>query len=88
METTFTELVIKSPFLLVKGFLMGFMQGRGESFPYFFHRKAGITRETLGEMLRELFAFDSHTHICLPDHVINEFELALKNVEPIIKATV
>jgi len=51
MSTPFTELIIKAPFMLVKGFLLGFMHGRNESFDYFFYRKAGIRRETLTDQI-------------------------------------
>lgn len=78
----FYELVIQSPFLLIKGFLMGFMYGRGPEFPYFFHRKAGIRRETLGEVIREYLSLDNYTHLCLPEKVVPDFVAALERAEP------
>jgi hypothetical protein len=84
MSVKYSEIIINAPFLLVKGFLMGFMHGREESFGYFFHRKAGIRRETVGEMLRKLLHFESHTHLCLPVVVLSSFKAALKRAEPVL----
>jgi len=88
MRATYYELIIRSPFLLVKGFLMGYMHGRDESFKYFFHRKAGIRRETLGEILKEYLTMDNYTHLCLPENVVDNFITALKRAEPTIGSTV
>jgi hypothetical protein len=81
MKTSYSELVIKAPFLLVKGLLLGFMHGRDETFNYFFDRKAGVRRETLGEMFRELMELDTHTYLCLPNHVIADFMKMIENIE-------
>lgn len=88
MGVQYYELIIRSPFLLVKGFLMGYMHGRGESFKYFFHRKAGIRRETLGEVLKEYLTMDNYTHLCLPENVAEHFVSALRGAEPTIGCTV
>ncbi|RMF60790.1 MAG: hypothetical protein D6748_03205 [Calditrichaeota bacterium] len=88
MATTYTELIIKAPFLLVKGLLLGFMYGRGEEFPYFFHRKTGIRRETVGEIVRELLVLDTHTFLCLPDAVVDEFAEVVKKAEPVVQCKV
>jgi hypothetical protein len=82
MSNQFTELIIKAPFLFVKGFLMGFMHGRKETFDYFFHRKSGIRRETLGELVKELLAIDSYTDLCLPSSIVGEFEESLHRIDP------
>lgn len=88
MSTVYTELVIKAPFLLVKGFLLGYLQGQNTTFPYFFHRKAGIRRETLGDLVRELLDLDCHTHLCVPEEKLPEFVAALGNVQEVIPMTV
>ncbi len=88
MKQTYYELVIQSPFLLIKGFLMGFMYGRGEEFPYFFNRKAGIRRETLGEVIKEYLSLDNYTHLCLPENIVPEFETALEKAHPKIGVTI
>ncbi len=82
MKNSYSELIIKAPFILVKGFLMGFMYGREKNFDYFFHRKSGIRRETMGELFRELFELDCHTYLCLPNNVIDDFIDALEKAEP------
>ena len=81
MSTQFSEVIINAPFLLIKGFLMGYMQGAKSDFEYFFHRKHSIKREGVGELMRELFHVECHTHICLPNEIIPAFSAALHNVE-------
>ncbi|MBN1482312.1 hypothetical protein EH223_08925 [candidate division KSB1 bacterium] len=81
MSTQFSEVIIKAPFLMVKGFLMGYMQGAKKDFEYFFHRKHSIKRESMGELMRELFHVECHTHICLPTDIFPDFQQALHNVE-------
>ena len=81
MSTKFSEVIINAPFMLVKGFLMGYMQGTNKDFEYFFHRKHNIERESMGELMRELFHVECHTHICLPTDIIPEFQESLQNVE-------
>jgi hypothetical protein len=81
MSTPFSQVIINAPFLMVKGFLMGYMQGSKKDFEYYFHRKHAIKRESMGELMRELFHVDCHTHICLPTPIIPGFQQALHNVE-------
>ena len=59
MQKSFSELVIEGQFVLVKGFIMGFLHGSDQEFDYFFHRKHGIRRETFKEFIKELFEFES-----------------------------
>jgi hypothetical protein len=88
MSNQFTELIIKAPFLFVKGFLLGFMHSRNLNFDYFFHRKSGIKRETLGEHVKELLAIDCYTDLCLPNDIVNDFEKSLKQIDPGIGVTI
>ena len=88
MSNTFFKVVIYCPFLLVKGFLLGLMEGSGKDFPYYFHRKVGIERETLGEYVRKVLHMECHTHVCLPQNKIPEFKQALEHVREKIDATV
>lgn len=76
MSTSFSEIVIEGPFMLVKGFLLGFLSGKSADNPYFFHRKSGIKRETLKEFLKELFELDNYVHLCLRSDLVKEFEKA------------
>lgn len=78
MQKSFSELVIEGQFILVKGFILGFMHGSDHEFDYFFHRKSGIRRETLKEFIKELFEFENHVHVCLENNVVPKF---LKAVE-------
>ena len=88
MSTPFTELIIKAPFMLVKGFLLGFMHGRNESFDYFFHRKAGIRRETLTEKVKEVLSLENYTELCLPSSVVDNFIGAIEKIDPSLQISV
>ena len=66
MEKTFSEIVIEGPFILVKGFLIGFRSAM-DPFDYFFHRKAGIRRETLRDVMVDLFELENLVHVCVEE---------------------
>jgi hypothetical protein len=78
MPSAFSEVVIEGPFMLVKGFLMGYLAGSGKSFEYFFHRKAGIRQETLKDMLKGLFDFENYVHLCIESRVVGNFTAAVE----------
>ena len=80
----YSELVLSTPFLLCKGFLMGFMNGRGEQFNYFFPRKKSVRKESIGELIREALDLDCHTHLCLPNYVLETFKNSVRQAEPVI----
>ena len=81
MQKSFSELVIEGQFVLVKGFIMGFLHGSDQEFDYFFHRKHGIRRETFKEFIKELFEFESHVHVCLDNNIIPKFLKAIEKSE-------
>jgi hypothetical protein len=76
MSIPFSEIVIEGPFMLVKGFLLGFLSNKTVDNPYFFHRKAGIKRDTLRDFLKELFELDNYAHLCLRSDLVEEFKSA------------
>ena len=78
MHKSFSEIVIEGQFVLVKGFIMGFLHGSNQEFDYFFHRKHGIRRETFKEVIKELFEFESHVHLCLDNNVVPKFLQAIE----------
>lgn len=78
------ELVIEGPFLLVKGFLCGFASAYDEGVSYFFHRKSGIRRETMMELVKEWFEFENYVHLCLDAEYVNSFT---KQVEKVSEQT-
>jgi len=84
MEKAYTELVIAGPFALVKGFLMGFRCGMGTEFGYFFHRKSGIRRDTLAELVKEVLDMDNYVHLCLENDVLDRFRKAVEKTRPLI----
>jgi len=79
MEKKFVELVIEGPFILVKGFLMGFIEGLNEKPVYFFSRRSGIRTETLGEAVKEWLGFENLVHLCLEEPFASKFAKAIKN---------
>ncbi len=84
MQAKFTELVVSGSFALVKGFLLGFKGGTGTDFSYFFHRKSGIRRDTLAELLKEVLDLDNYVHLCLDDKVVPDFKRAVAEAEPLV----
>jgi hypothetical protein len=84
MNTTYTELVIEGPFILVKGFLMGFWATQPTPPPYFIHRKAGIRRSTLRDLVVELFELENLVHLCLADDAVAAFEVAVEKAGQVI----
>ncbi|BBB31809.1 hypothetical protein TTHT_0171 [Thermotomaculum hydrothermale] len=78
-EKKFVELVIESPFILFKGFLMGFMEGTGEKPVYFFSKKTGIKTETLVESLKVWFGFETLVHLCIEKDFAEKLKKALEN---------
>ena len=79
MVHNFSEIVIKGPFFLVKGFLMGYLYASSKKFEYFFHRKTGIRRETLKDLIKEYFEFESNVHLCMENNVVPKFLSAIEN---------
>ncbi|MCK5878575.1 MAG: hypothetical protein KAH24_02270 [Holophagae bacterium] len=65
MSRDFVEMVISAPFILVKGFLMGLIEGSKEQPLYFFSKRTGIRTETLGSAFKEWLGFENIVHLCL-----------------------
>jgi len=79
MSKDFVEMVISAPFILVKGFLMGLIEGSGEQPVYFFSKRTGIRTETLGNAFKEWLGFENIIHLCLEKKFSKRFEDAIKN---------
>ena len=88
MQKSFSELVIEGPFLLVKGFILGFLHGSENEVDYFFHRKHGIRRETFKEFIKELFEFENHVHVCLNNNIVPKFLKAIEETKENIELEV
>ncbi len=78
MGKKFSEIVIEGPFMMVKGFLLGFLSCKKPDGKYFFHRKENIRRETLKEFVKELFELENYVHLCLEDELIEPFKQSLE----------
>ncbi len=97
MSKEYNEIVMEGPFMLVKGFVLGFLGNISPKSKYFFHRKTGIHRETLKGFLKELFELDNVVHLCLEADLMKKFKkaaeiykqvtgLEIKSVKPIKSA--
>ncbi len=83
MKKTFSELVIKGNFTLVKGFLMGLICGIAPDTAYFFYRKKGtIRRDTLLGLMKEFLEVEDYVYLCLEDSVIEDFGKAVELAKP------
>ncbi|MEJ2544491.1 MAG: hypothetical protein P8Y99_10530 [Calditrichaceae bacterium] len=81
MSQKFYEIVLEGNFMLVRGFVLGFLASEKPGGSFFFHRKSGIRRETLKEFLKEFFEMENHVHFCLEGDLIDEFKKAIEYYE-------
>ena len=81
MNQSFFEVVLEGNFMLVRGFVIGFLSAIKPNGLFFFHRKAGIRRETLKEFLRDFFEMDNYVHFCLEADLIERFKSAAEYYE-------
>jgi len=77
MTKPFVELVISSPYILVKGFLMGFLTGGDHQVSYYFSRRHGIQTETLAEHLKEWLGFENFVYLCMERAIMPQFLKAI-----------
>ena len=82
MEKTFSELIIKGNFTLVKGFLLVYLCGSAPDAKYFFHRKKGIIRrDTLMGMMKGFLEVENRVYLCLEDSAVEGFKKAVAAAE-------
>ncbi len=79
MSKNFVEMVISAPFILVKGFLMGLIEGSGETPLYFFSKRTGIRTETLGSAFKEWLGFENIVHLCLEEKFSKKLSEGIKH---------
>lgn len=78
MAKPFVELVISSPFILFKGFLMGFLAGTRHSALYYFNQRSGIETETLKDYLKNWLGFENSVHLCVEEGLSRDLETAIE----------
>ncbi len=78
MRQKFVEIVLEGRFMMVKGFLLGFLSCTKPDGKYFFHRKSNIRRDTFKEMLKEFFELDNYAHFCLQADLVDNFKKSTK----------
>ncbi|NOZ12973.1 MAG: hypothetical protein GXO69_04905 [Acidobacteria bacterium] len=78
MAKSFVELVVSSPYILLKGFLMGYLAGSGEKARYYFNRKSGIESETLKDHLKNWLGIENSVHLCLDEELAKKLETAIR----------
>jgi len=79
MSKRFCEIVIDSPFVLFKGFLMGFLSCSQQKPLYYFHKYEGINIETLSEHLKEWLGLETHVHLCIEENLADKLEDAISS---------
>ena len=83
MSATFSELVVRGNFPLVKGFLVGYLCGRNSQARYFFRHTAGtIKRDSVTGMIKQLVELDSEIHVCLETSEVDGFRNAVDAASP------
>ncbi len=97
---TFYEFVVEAPLLLTKGFVYGWIRGKGiEDEVVYFSKMLGIERSTLADSLREWFGLENLTHFVVRADVAEDLKkciercterlgLRLRSVKPIKAASV
>jgi hypothetical protein len=83
MATNYEQCVLKTPFTLLKGFVLGYNHKASNGFKYFFNRKSGIRRQTFGEYFKELFDLDQYSYICIDKDHVDEFLEAYLSIKGI-----
>jgi len=81
MAIQFEQIVIKAPFILTKGFVLGYRHSKPEGFQYFFNRKAGIRKETIRGHIKGFFDINQFSYLCIETSVCDDFVRAVKEVE-------
>lgn len=81
MSIKYEQLILKAPFPMLKGFVLGYRHAAERDFHYFFHKRSGIRSETFGEHMMQLFEMDQYTHLCVDKSHADDFIQALKEVK-------
>ncbi len=96
----FYEFVVEAPLLLTKGFVYGWIRGKGiEDEVVYFSKILGIERSTLSDALREWFGLENLTHFVVREDIAEDLKkcierctdrlgIKLKSVRPIKAAQV
>lgn len=79
MSKQFCEIVVDSPFVLFKGFFMGFISCFQQKPLYYFHKYEGIRIETLTEHFKEWLGLETHVHLCIGEELADKLEDAIAN---------
>jgi len=77
MSKKFCEIVVDSPFVLFKGFFMGFLSWYEQRPLYYFHKYEGIRIDTLTEHFKEWLGLETHVHLCVEEKIADKLEDAI-----------
>lgn len=72
------EFVVEAPLLLTKGFVLGWLRGKGVEDCVYFSKVLGIERSTLSEALREWFGLENLTHFVVRSDVKDELKASIE----------
>jgi len=80
VKKIFYEIVIEGPFLMVKGFVFGLLEGSKKTGTVIFSRENNIKIETLSEILKEwLHLQESLTHLIVEEDLLPLITESLRN---------
>jgi hypothetical protein len=82
------EVILEGPAQTVRGFLAGFVAGRGSDDGAIFGDDIDLAAESLGERIKALFAKGSHHALFAREPFATEFEQALERYGPAIEIQV
>ncbi len=78
----FYEFVVEAPLLLTKGFVYGWIRGRGiEDEVVYFSKVLGIERSTLSDALREWFGLENLTHFVVREDIAQDLRAGMERCE-------
>jgi hypothetical protein len=80
METRFVELILSGTVELAHGFVVGYREGYGRRFSFFFHHHKSIRHDTVSEFIKELLEIENRVDLCVEQSVAKELIAAIKHV--------
>ncbi len=68
--------------MLTKGFVLGWLKGKGRENEVYFSKKLGIERSTLMEAVREWLGIENLTHFVVSETLKDELKQAIEEMSP------
>ncbi|QDU60895.1 hypothetical protein Pan216_17480 [Planctomycetes bacterium Pan216] len=89
MADTYHEVVVEGPTAMVKGFIAGYLVGRGlASGEIMFAGEQDIVGESLGERFSEWVGLHHYTHLIVPDRLFPELKRDFGKIEETLRLSI